>query len=202
MKSLPDFDPNKLASLQLKAGNMNLLTKGIISAKLGFSTGTRTSQGNAGSTSSAIIRRTAAVITADPPWTPIIAYEDGGWKAYLNFGTVNGVGASNWENKFSITAGSSPPKYYPLLTITSSLGQITGVVISMPTTNEVTTDYVTKDTPPTTFKILLGVFDFQVKRMIVTQNLQLTPTEVFKESKASPAVGSEPYSRYYRWGID
>jgi hypothetical protein len=130
------------------------------------------------------------------PWESSLIYEDDKFKVRFNLGTINNVCASNWDTKFDLPTDNAVR--FVILTITSANGKITEVVISLQTTpmNE---DFVTKDTPPPSHKILLGVVSEQQQVMIEDTNLNAVAVEVFRESKASTAVGSEPFSRYWRW---
>jgi len=130
------------------------------------------------------------------PWESSLIYEDDKFKVRFNLGTINNVCASNWETKFDLPTENAIR--YVILTITSANGKITGVVISLSAT-PMSEDFVTKDTPPPSHKILLGVVSQKQQIMIEDTNLNAVASEVFRESKASTAVGSEPFSRYWRW---
>ena len=88
--------------------------------------------------------------------------------------------------------------YFVVLTVTTSSGQVTGLTLSVDATAPATDD-IAKSTPPVTHKIVLGAIGRTEAKMIETTNLNATASVVFLESKAAPAVGAEPYDRWWRW---
>lgn len=134
------------------------------------------------------------------PWRPSFFTEGTPeapvYKCRFNLGTVNNVPAGNWNDKFTLPSDDSLK--FVVITITTESGKVTGVTISLDTAAP-TEDSIAKDTPPVEFKIVLGAVGRQVGKMIVDVNLDMIAQEVFRETKTAPAVGGEPYSRWWRW---
>ena len=196
MDDLPKWQPHKSLVSQLGTLQLNKLNGAIGLNAARPSINSRVSNTAAGSTSTPITRRKAILQPTQNPWQASVIFEDNKFKVRFNLGTINNVCASNWDTKFDLPTDNAVR--YAILTITSANGKITAVVISLSTTpmNE---DFVTKDTPPPSYKILLGVVSEQQQVMIEDTNLNAVAVEVFRESKVSTAVGSEPFSRYWRW---
>lgn len=136
------------------------------------------------------------------PWEPEFFQEGTDpsitYKCRFNLGTVNEVAATNWNDDFTLPSDDSVK--FVVLTITSASGKITGVTISLDASAPAE-DTIAKDTPPVSFKILLGAIGRTTAQMIVTTNLSLLAAEIFRESKTAPAAGAEPFSRWWRWAI-
>jgi hypothetical protein len=134
------------------------------------------------------------------PWRPSFFTEGTPeapvYKCRFNLGTVNNVPAGNWNDKFTLPSDDSLK--FVVITVTTESGKVTGVTISLDTAAP-TEDSIAKDTPPVEFKIVLGAVGKQTGKMIVTVNLDMIAQEVFRETKTAPAVGGEPYSRWWRW---
>lgn len=134
------------------------------------------------------------------PWQPIF-FTTGSppslvYKCRINFGTVNNVAASNWNDEHTLPTDDTIK--FVILTITTASGKVTGVAISIDAAPP-TDDVIAKDTPPVTHKIVLGAIGKQSAQMIVITNLNLIAVEVFRETVAAPATGAEPFSRWWRW---
>jgi hypothetical protein len=134
------------------------------------------------------------------PWRPSFFTEGTPeapvYKCRFNLGTVNNVPAGNWNDKFTLPSDDSLK--FVVITVTTESGKVTGVTISLDTAAP-TEDSIAKDTPPVEFKIVLGAVGKQTGKMIVNVNLDMIAQEVFRETKTAPAVGGEPYSRWWRW---
>lgn len=134
------------------------------------------------------------------PWRPSFFTEGTPeapvYKCRFNLGTVNNVPAGNWNDKFTLPSDDSLK--FVVITVTTESGKVTGVTISLDTAAP-TEDSIAKDTPPVEFKIVLGAVGKQTGKMIVAVNLDMIAQEVFRETKTAPAVGGEPYSRWWRW---
>jgi len=134
------------------------------------------------------------------PWQPSFFQEGTDpsitYKCRFNLGTVNGVAATNWNDEFTLPSDDSSK--FVVLTVTTSSGEVTGVVISLETSPPADDD-LAKDTPPVEFQILLGAIGKTSAQMIVRTNITAVGAEVFRESKVAPAVGAEPFSRWWRW---
>lgn len=134
------------------------------------------------------------------PWRPSFFTEGTPeapvYKCRFNLGTVNNVPAGNWNDKFTLPSDDSLK--FVVITVTTESGKVTGVTISLDTAAP-TEDSLAKDTPPVEFKIVLGAVGKQTGKMIVNVNLDMIAQEVFRETKTAPAVGGEPYSRWWRW---
>ena len=59
-----------------------------------------------------------------------------------------------------------------------------------------------EDTPPDSFKIVLGVIDSLSACMAVSQNLEASAIELFRKSKSPVTVGEEPFTRVWRWKVN
>jgi len=134
------------------------------------------------------------------PWRPSFFTEGSSeapvYKCRFNLATVNNVPAGNWNDKFTLPSDDSLK--FVVITVTTESGKVTGVTISLDTAAP-TEDSIAKDTPPVEFKIVLGAVGKQTGKMIVAVNLDMIAQEVFRETKTAPAVGGEPYSRWWRW---
>lgn len=135
------------------------------------------------------------------PWQPIFFTTGTGealvYKCRINLGTLNNVPATNWNAEF--TLGMAADVYhFVVLTITSASGQVTGLTLSIDSTPP-ETDNIAKGTPPVSHKIVLGAIGRTEAKMIETTNLNAVASVVFLESKSAPAVGAEPYDRWWRW---
>lgn len=134
------------------------------------------------------------------PWEPQFFTEGTApslvYKCRFNLGTVNNVVATNWNDEFTLPTDDTLK--FVVLTITTASGKVTGVVISVDAASP-TEDYIAKDTPPVTHKIVLGAIGKNSAKMIIADNIQITGTEVFRETVAAPATGAEPFSRWWRW---
>lgn len=134
------------------------------------------------------------------PWRPSFFTEGTPeapvYKCRFNLGTVNNVPAGNWNDKFTLPSDDSLK--FVVITVTTESGKVTGVTISLDTAAP-TEDSIAKDTPPVEFKIVLGAVGKQTGKMIVNVNLDMIAQEVFRETKTAPAIGGEPYSRWWRW---
>jgi len=136
------------------------------------------------------------------PWTPSF-FTTGVdpsivYKCTFNLGTVNQVIAGNWDDEFTLPSDDTIK--FVVLTITTASGEVTGVSISIDTAAP-TDDTIAKDTPPVSFKIVLGAIGKVSAKMIVTTNIQVIADEVFRESIPAPATGAEPFSRWWRWTV-
>lgn len=118
------------------------------------------------------------------------------YKCRFNLGTVNNVVPSNWNDDFTLPSDDSLK--FVVITVSSESGKITNVAISLDTASP-TEDSIAKDIPPTEFKIVLGVVGKNSGKMIISTNLDMVASEIFKETKTTPAVGGEPFSRWWRW---
>lgn len=134
------------------------------------------------------------------PWRPSFFTEGTPdapvYKCRFNLGTVNNVPAGNWNDKFTLPSDDSLK--FVVITVTTESGKVTGVTISLDTAAP-TEDSIAKDTPPVEFKVVLGAVGKQTGKMIVAVNLDMIAQEVFRETKTAPAVGGEPFSRWWRW---
>lgn len=120
------------------------------------------------------------------------------YKCTFNLGTVNQVIAGNWDSEFTLPSDDTIK--FVVLTVTTASGEVTGVTISIDTAAP-TDDVIAKDTPPVSFKMVLGAIGKNSAKMIVNTNIQVLGTEVFRESVTAPATGAEPFSRWWRWTL-
>lgn len=134
------------------------------------------------------------------PWKPTFSTEGTTttvYKCRFNLGTVNDVAASNWNDPHTLTMDVDDYQFV-VLTITTGSGKVTSVSLAVATVAPVE-DTIASGTPPVTFKIVLGAIGRTSAKMIVTRNIALAAAEVFRESKAAPATGQEPFTRWWRW---
>ncbi len=146
-------------------------------------------------------RRVAGGSTGYIPWKP--TFITGGtstaptYKAVFNLGTVNDVVANNWNDEFALPSALNVFRFV-VLTITTGSGKVTRVRISLDSAAP-TDDTIAKNTPPVTFKIVLGAIGRNSAKMIVNTNISRVATEVWRASKDSPSEGEEIFDRYWRW---
>jgi len=149
-------------------------------------------------------KRGGGTAAPDAPWTPSFFTEGEGetlvYKCRFNLGTVNQVVASNWNDAQTLSMAADA-YHFVVLTITTASGKVTGVSIGVDATAP-SEDYIAKDTPPVTFKIVLGAIGRTEAKMIVLTNLEAAAEEVFRESDAAPATGAEPFHRWWRWNVE
>lgn len=134
------------------------------------------------------------------PWKPVFFTEGTPeapiYKCRFNLGTVNNVPAENWNDIFTLPSDDSLK--FVVITISTESGKVTGVTISLDVAAP-TEDSISKDTPPVEFKVVLGAVGKQIGKMIVAVNLDMIAMEVFRETVTTPAIGGEPFSRWWRW---
>ncbi len=132
------------------------------------------------------------------PWKPVFTEVSGSNYVTFNLGVVNQVVPGNWDAALAI--GPTDTKWVTL-TVASSNGEITSVTTSLeaaPPAN----DTLQQDTPPASFKIVLGVIIDLSPCMIVDENLEASAIEVFRESRNPPSEGEEPFTRWWRWKVN
>lgn len=134
------------------------------------------------------------------PWAPNFFTEGTAeapiYKVRFNLGTLNNVAASNWDDKHTLANDDSVR--FVVIEITTASGKITGFEIAIQS-DVLSEDVMAKDTPPTSYKILLGTISKSSGQMIETTNLNAAAAEVFRESKTVVTPGGEPFSRWWRW---
>lgn len=135
------------------------------------------------------------------PWGPSFFTEGTSeapvYKCRINLGTVNDVPANNWNDAHTLSMGADDFSFV-VLTITTGSGKVTTVHISIDS-EPPTEDTIASGTPPVTLKIVLGAIGRTSSKMIVSHNLAILATEVFRESKSAPTTGQEPFTRWWRW---
>ena len=202
MNHFPKFEPNIPSSVQLTSVRLNAVSLGQKSNQIQPGVGYRVTQTPGGTTVSPIKRRSSGGTTTLNPWQPVFFQTGTGpatvYKCRFNLGTVNQVVAGNWNDAFTLPSDDTIK--FIVLTITTASGDVTGVSISVDTAPP-TSDVIAKDTPPVSFKIVLGAIGKTTAKMIVTTNIQVLASEVFRESVAAPATGAEPFSRWWRWEV-
>lgn len=137
------------------------------------------------------------------PWEPTFfttgTAEAPVYKVRFNLGSLNQVPATNWNAEHTLSMAADT-YHFAVLTVTTASGEVSGLTLSIDAAAPVA-DEIAKDVPPVSFKILLGAVGRSSGKMIITTNLQGLAAEVFRESKAAPAVGAEPFSRWWRWQL-
>jgi hypothetical protein len=132
------------------------------------------------------------------PWKPVFTNVDGQDFVRFELGLLNQLAAGNWNTPLEIGATET---VWPVLDVTASNGIITGFDLALDTATP-TADTVQEDTPPDSFKIVLGVIDSLSPCMAVTQNLEASAIELFRKSKTPVSVGEEPFTRVWRWKVN
>lgn len=132
------------------------------------------------------------------PWSASFTKSEGQDYVRFELGLLNQTAASNWNTPLAI--GPTDTKW-PVLDVTASNGIITGFEIALDASPP-TSDTVQEDTPPDSFKIVLGVIDSLSACMAVSQNLEASAIELFRKSKSPIAVGEEPFTRIWRWKVN
>jgi hypothetical protein len=132
------------------------------------------------------------------PWDPVFTNVAGQDYVRFELGLLNQTAAGNWNTPLAI--GPTDTKW-PVLDVTASNGIITGFDIALDSSPP-TSDTVQEDTPPDSFKIVLGVIDSLSACMAVTQNLEASAIELFRKSKSPVTVGEEPFTRVWRWKVN
>jgi len=130
-------------------------------------------------------------------WEPTFTESAGVHYVTFSLGLLNQVAAGNWNTPLVIGAADTK---WPVLDVTASNGVITGFDIALDAAPP-TADTVQEDTPPDSFKIVLGVIDSLSACMALTEHLEAVATEVFRKSRTLPATGEEPFTRIWRWKI-
>lgn len=133
------------------------------------------------------------------PWRPTFSSDGETYKARFNLGTLNEVPASNWNDEFTLTSDEDVFQWV-VLTVTTGSGKVTGMAISI-ATDAPSEDTIAEETPPVSFKIVLGAIGRSSAKMIRDTNLEALASEVFRDSKSSPATGSEIFTRWWRWSV-
>lgn len=132
------------------------------------------------------------------PWDPTFTNVAGQDYVTFSLGLLNQVSASNWNTPLALGATDT---VWPVLDVTASNGVITGYDIVLDATPP-TADTVQDDTPPDSFKIVLGVIDSLSACMAVNENLEASAIEVFRKSRTPPSIGHEPFTRVWRWKVN
>lgn len=127
------------------------------------------------------------------PWKP--SFTDTG--VTFNLGLLNQMAATNWDAEIAMAPDVTR---WPVLNVNTSNGAITGFTIALDTGTP-TTDQIAADTPPSSFKIVLGVIMNRTPCMVVDQNLEAIAVEQFRESRTPPSIGEEPFKRWWRWKV-
>lgn len=127
------------------------------------------------------------------PWKP--SFTDTG--VTFNLGLLNQMAATNWDAEIAMAPDVTR---WPVLNVNTSNGAITGFTIALDTATP-TTDQIAADTPPSSFKIVLGVIMNRTPCMVVDQNLEAIAVEQFRESRTPPSIGEEPFKRWWRWKV-
>lgn len=146
----------------------------------------------------------SAAATASDAWKPSFFTEGSGesltYKVRFNLGTINGVPAANWNAAHTL-AMAEDAFHFVVATVTTASGKVTNVTLSVDASAP-SEDSLAKNTPPTTFKVILHAIGRSEAKTIIRANLNATAAEVFREGKSAPAVGAEPFERWWRWNIE
>jgi hypothetical protein len=131
------------------------------------------------------------------PWKP--RFSTSGETHYVRFdlGLLDQMAATNWDAEQAIDAGATK---WPTLLVSASEGGISSFSISLEDTTPTTTE-TQENTPPGSFKIVLGVIHELQAEMAVCENLEAVAVELMRISKATPAAGEEPFTRVWKWAV-
>ena len=132
------------------------------------------------------------------PWAATFTNVAGQDYVTFSLGLLNQVAAGNWDTPIALGAADTK---WPVLDVTASNGVITGFDIALDAAPPAT-DTVQDDTPPDSFKIVLGVIDSLSACMAVSENLEASGIEVFRKSRAPVTIGEEPFTRVWRWKVN
>lgn len=132
------------------------------------------------------------------PWDPTFTNVAGQDYVTFSLGLLNQVSAGNWDTPLALGPTDT---VWPVLDVTASNGVITGYDIALDATPP-SADTVQDDTPPDSFKIVLGVIDSLSACMAVAENLEASAIEVFRKSRTPPTIGEEPFTRVWRWKVN
>jgi hypothetical protein len=132
------------------------------------------------------------------PWRPTFTVSGGDNYVTFSLGLLNQIAAGNWNTPLAI--GPTDTKW-PVLEVTASNGIITGYDIALDSAPP-TADTVQEDTPPDSFKIVLGVIDSLSACMALSENIEASAIELFRKSKSPVTVGEEPFTRVWRWKVN
>jgi len=153
------------------------------------------------------IRRSGSSATAAAalvPWQPTFFTEGTGeatvYKCRFHLGTLNQNVSTNWNDAFTLSMAGDD-FHFVTLAVTTASGKVTALTLAVESSPP-TEDSIAKDTPPVSFKIVLGAIGRTAAKMIITTNLEAVAAEVFRESKSAPATGAEPFSRWWRWNVE
>ena len=138
----------------------------------------------------------SGVVAGTHPWQPIVTTENDLLKVSFSLGTANNVVPTNWDTKFTAPTGATVK--FVVLTVTTSGGKVTSCALSLDSSAPAT-DEISKDTPPTSHKVVLGAVGAGTSQMLVTKNILLAASVVFTETAAASADRAEPFHRWYRW---
>jgi hypothetical protein len=129
------------------------------------------------------------------PFDPILS----GTTVTFYPGTVNNVLPTNYLTGVSVGSGSTK---YLTLNVTTNNGKVTTCSITADA-SQPGDQTATLGVPPTTFKVLLAVFDGSstVTKVWENKNIQAQSVVVYRADKAIPVVGSSPYDEFYSWLI-
>jgi hypothetical protein len=130
------------------------------------------------------------------PWQPVFITEAEVLKVSFRLGTANNVVPTNWNTKFTAPTGDTVK--FVVLAVTTSGGKVTSCALSLDSSAPAT-DEISKDTPPTSHKVVLGAVGSGTSQMLVTKNILLAASVVFTETAAASADRAEPFHRWYRW---
>lgn len=177
--------PRVRKGFPVKSEEFNLLSRGIEELQNAFSLPI-SKKGRGGATGGCI------------PWKPKFTVVSGTNYVSFNLGLLNQIAADNWNTAQVIDPEAT---VWPTLDVTASNGKITGYTIDLETAPP-TEDQQNDNTPPSSFKIVLGVIESLTPCMVVTENLEAIGTEVFRKSKTPTNPGDEPFTRVWRWKVN
>jgi hypothetical protein len=127
------------------------------------------------------------------PWKPTFSDEG----VTFGLGLLNQMVATNHGEELSL---ADDVERWVVLDVTTSNGAITGYAIALDNAPP-GSDQIAADTPPATFKIVLGMIKNHAPCMVVEENLEALAVEQFRESRDPATTGEEPFKRWWRWKV-
>lgn len=118
------------------------------------------------------------------------------YKLYMGVGSVNGVVAAAWDEPIDIETDKLS---FIILDVSLSDGAVSSITYEAVTTLPTGEDLqpVSKDTPPTSVKIILGTVMNTDICIIHNYNIVLRSRLVYQELKDGTNIGQENYTYYY-----
>lgn len=135
------------------------------------------------------------------PWDVIITFTTGSNYTYRVVpSVVNGVAPSNF---FTLGTGDTSAAKYIKLTISTTAGRVTNVVIASSSTPVVESPSVLQSIPPSSFDIAVGAIGTDGKwyKFLEGKPITVTPYVSFSVDRIPPVPGLTSQIPCYTWAI-